>query len=413
VKVIVIGGGVVGTACAHALLEVADEVELLDAGIVGGGASAGNAGWVTPSLATPLAAPGILATGLRSALDRQGALVIRPRLDTAWVSWLWRFARASRPAAYHRGVKALLDLTIRSLDELDAMRADGVAFEEHRSGLLAVSRTRDGLHWFETLFAELVPLGFPGTIDSMGGDEARALEPGVSDAVGWATHAGLDRHVAPQTLVAGLAARLRERGATILEHTKATGLRRVGAGWAVDTPGDERRGDLVVLANALGAAALLEPIGLSVPIIGAKGYSVTVQVPDPTPVLPLYLCEVKIGTSPFVDGTRLAGFFELGATDDRPRAARARQLVDETRAYLRAPLPETIDDAGWAGFRPATPDSLPLLGPVASARGLIVATGHGMLGVTLAPATGRAVALLARGERPSWIEPLDPARFTR
>src|SRR5437667_5339753 len=104
----VVGGGVVGSACAFALLDVAASVEVLDAGEVGGGASAGNTGWVTPTLATPLAAPGVLTTGLRSALDPRGALVIRPSLDPAWIGWLWRFARSSRPAAYRRGVAALL-----------------------------------------------------------------------------------------------------------------------------------------------------------------------------------------------------------------------------------------------------------------------------------------------------------------
>jgi D-amino-acid dehydrogenase len=413
VKVIVIGGGVIGTACAYALLEVADDVVLLDAGTVGGGASAGNAGWVTPSLATPLAAPGMLATGLRSAFDPRGALVIRPRLDPAWVSWLWRFARASRPAAFEHGVKALFDLTIRSLEALDDMRADGVEFEEHRAGLLAVARTRAGLHWFETLFAALLPLGFPGEIDGMSGNEARAFEPGLGDAIGWATRASLDRHVAPETLVAGLATRLRERGAEICEHTTATALRRAGGGWAVETPAGERRCDLVVLASALGTADLLRPIGLNVPIIGAKGYSVTVQVPQPAPAMPLYLCEPKIGTSPLDHGTRLAGFFELGASDGLPSADRTQQLLDAARPYLRSELPAASGTTGWAGFRPATPDSLPLLGRVDRAPGLIVATGHGMLGVTLAPATGRAVALLARGEPVDWIAPLDPSRFTR
>src|SRR5947209_13437705 len=115
----VVGGGVVGMACAFALLDVADSVEVLDAGAVGGGASAGNTGWVTPSIATPLAAPGVLTMGLRSALDPRGALVIRPSLDPAWIAWLWRFARDSRRAVDRRGVAGLLELTSRTLDALD------------------------------------------------------------------------------------------------------------------------------------------------------------------------------------------------------------------------------------------------------------------------------------------------------
>ena len=412
-RVAVIGGGVVGMACAFALLDVADELDILDAGRVGGGASAGNTGWVTPSLATPLAAPGVLKTGLRSALDPRGALVIRPGLEPDWVRWLWRFARSSRPEVYKRGVAALLDLTSRTLDELDRMSSAGVEFEEHRAGVLVVARDRAGLHWFERVFDELVPLGFPGELEHMDGDAARRFEPALGAAVGCATRTTIDRHVAPESLVAGLAAHLRSRGAAIRENAPVRGLRRVGDAWALDgDSGELARAEAVVLAGALGTRALLRPLGLDPPLVAAKGYSVTLPPSDAVPRVPLYLCEPKIGTSPFAGRLRIAGFFELGAQDGAPSARRARQLVEETRPYLREPI-EVPDDPGWAGFRPATPDSLPLLGGVPGASGLIVATGHGMLGVTLAPATGVAVAALVRGERPDWLQPFDPARFTR
>src|SRR5258707_14061812 len=110
------GGGVIGMACALALLDVAGQLVVLDAATVGGGASAGNTGWVSPSVATPLAAPGVLTLGLRSAIDPRGALVIRPSLDPAWIAWLLRFAPRSRQAAYSPGVARLLELTPPTLD---------------------------------------------------------------------------------------------------------------------------------------------------------------------------------------------------------------------------------------------------------------------------------------------------------
>src|SRR5712691_3438576 len=232
-RVAIVGGGVIGMACAFALLDVADELVLLDASTVGGGASAGNTGWVTPSIATPLAAPGVLTLGLRSALDPRGALVIRPSLDPAWIAWLLRFARSSRLAAYRRGVAALLELTSRTLDELDRMREAGVEFEEYRSGILVVARNQAGLHWFEKVFDELVPLGFPGDLEQLSGDEARQLGP----AVGRATRTSIDRHVRPETLVAGLAAYVRGQGCTVREDVAVRTLRRVGGAWALD--GDE------------------------------------------------------------------------------------------------------------------------------------------------------------------------------
>jgi D-amino-acid dehydrogenase len=411
----VVGGGIVGMSCAFALLDVADSVEILESDVVGGGASAGNTGWVTPSLATPLAAPGVLTMGLRSAFDPRGALVIRPTLDPAWIGWLWHFARSSRPSAYQRGVAALLELTSRTLDELDRMREADVEFEEHRAGVLVVARDREGLHWFEKVFDELVPLGFPGTLEHMDGDEARSLEPALGPLVGCATRTSIDRHVSPESLVAGLATHLRSRGATIREGASVRGIRRVSDGWALDgLDGELGRADVVVLASALGTVALLRPLGLRLPLVGAKGYSVTLPMPAGIPAMPLYLCEPKIGTSPYDGRLRIAGFFELNAKDGAASTRRTRQLVENTQQYLRTRIAPGGDiPDGWAGFRPATPDSLPLLGPVPGAPGVIVATGHGMLGVTLAPATGIAVAALARGERPAWLAPLDPARFGR
>jgi D-amino-acid dehydrogenase len=415
VRVAVIGGGVVGTACACSLLDVADEVVLFEAGELCSGASRGNAGWVTPSLGMPLASPGILRTGLRSALDPRGALVIRPSLDPSWMRWLIRFARSSRPAVFEQGIRALLGMTMRSLDELDRLREAGVQFEEHTAGLLAVARDRHGMHWFDGTFAALRAQGFPGGLEPMDGDAARELEPSLGATIGWAVRADVDRHVAPESLVAGLAAHFRERGGTVREHAAVRGMRRIPRGWALDgESGELDRVNVVVLASALGTAELVAPFGLKVPIVGAKGYSVTVPLTGPRPEMSLYLCEPKLGVTPLDAGLRLAGYFELGARNADPSEARARQLVEDSLPYLPSLGGKPLEGpAGWAGFRPSTPDSLPLIGEVPHAPGVLLATGHGMLGVTMAPATGLAVAALVRGEKPDWVAPFDPARFRR
>lgn len=412
-RVVVVGGGVVGLACAFALVEDGQDVVVLEQGAIGGGASSGNAGWVTPSLATPLAAPGILRQGLRHALDPTGALVIRPRLDAAWLGWLVRFARASRRRRFAHGVEALHRLSRTTIAELDRMAAAGVEFEEHRAGLLAVARSPTALAWFESVFTELRRVGFEGRLDAMSADEAREAEPVLSPAVAGALYASVDRHVAPVSLLEGLGTHLARRGVELRTDSRATRLARMPDGWHVETAGGgEERADAVVVAAALGSVELVQPFGLRLPLVAAKGYSVTVPHADPTPTRPLYLCDAKLGLTPLRAGLRIAGFFELGARDAAPSAERCRQLVAETRAYLTAVEGSLEpDEVGWAGMRPATPDSLPLLGRVPAAPGLVLATGHGMLGVTLAPATGAAVASLLRGEDDAWLAPFAPARF--
>jgi D-amino-acid dehydrogenase len=413
-SVIVVGGGVVGLSVAYACRRAGDDVVVLEAGRCGRAASAGNTGWVTPSLGTPLAAPGIVRTGIRSALDPDGALSIRPRLDADWVRWLWRFTRSSRPEPFRRGIAALLELTRRSLTELDGMREAGVGFEQHAAGLLAVARDEDGLHWFDLVFDELRALGFEGGLERMDGDGARELEPALGPAVAVGTRTTIDRHVDPTSLADGLVAWLGANGAEVREGVRAAALGPSVSGWAVQLSGGDRvEGSHVVLCTALATHHLVRPLGVDVPIIGAKGYSITVPMPDPAVGLPLYLCEPKLGLSPLQRGLRIAGFFEIGARDGAPSQRRARQLVDDTRSFLAEPeaLAAAEGDIGWAGFRPSTPDSLPLIGSAGARPGLLLATGHGMLGITLAPATGLAVAELLAGRTPSWVEPFHPGRW--
>ena len=170
--------------------------------------------------------------------------------------------------------------------------------------------------------------------------------------------------------------------------------------------------DSVVVAAGLDSAPLLRSVGIAMPFVGARGYSVTVAGEGAPPVHALYLAEAKLGLSPYTSGVRVAGVFELGAREATvPRNARAK-LIDAARPYLAGWRPDG-DPAPtvWAGLRPTTPDGLPLIGAVPGHDGLFVAAGHAMLGVTLAPATAAVLApLVLRGERVPELAPFDPGR---
>jgi len=414
--VAVVGGGIVGLACAHAIERRGMGVVVLEGDAVGAGASRGNTGWVVPSLSMPLAAPGMLATGLRSALDPRGALVIRPGLDSSWLRWLWQFRRSCAPERFRRGVLALVALNRTTLELLDAYAAEGVEFESHATGMLIVARERRGLSWFTALFDELVRAGFTGTMTPLDGAQARELEPALGEHVGAALHTAVDRYVRPESLTAGLAAVLRARGVAVREGARVHALRRAGDDWLLALGGtDALRARHVVIAAGAATTALLAPLGVRLPLIGAKGYSVDLRGTGETPRSALYLSEPKLGLSPFDGGVRIAGAFELPARSSAVSPARIRQLIADTVPYLRSWRPQAGEQAsarGWAGLRPATPDSLPLLGPIDGFPGLYVASGHGMLGVTLAPASGVAIAeMLASGGRvPAELEPFRPQR---
>ncbi len=186
-------------------------------------------------------------------------------------------------------------------------------------------------------------------------------------------------------------------------------IRRAGRDWVVDADGLDLPCEQLVVAAGMGTLRLLKPLGVRLLMLAAKGYSADVQGPELT--RSLYLCESKIGVTPLDAGTRVGGYFEIGARSTTPDRKRALQLLADTGDYVSG-FPTELDmhDEGWAGLRPSTPDCLPFIGFHPRAPGIIVATGHNMLGITLGPATGLAVAELAGGAMPGWLEAFRPDR---
>ena len=412
-RVAVIGGGVVGLACGWSLAQKGAEVVVIERGLIGRGASEGNTGWVSPTISTPLASPGTLAMGLKSALDPDGALVIRPGLDTRWLRWLWAFRGAASRERFLRGVEALHNLNARTFEVLDAYADDGIPFEMHGGGILVLGKTEKGMAWFAPIFEDLQKLGFQGEIEHLDPAEAQAIEPAINASVPFIIRTTIDRFVRPESLMRGLADRLLATGHEVRENVAVAGLQRRGDGWEIATDGDPIIADRVIVATGAQSPALLRPLGIDVPIVPAKGYSITLRGEGTRPTHALYLTEPKIGVSGFDGGVRIAGTFELPGRDLTVDHARIGRIVKETCTFLKDwhPAPEETMVEGWAGWRPATPDSLPLLGPVPGQPGLFLATGHGMLGVTLAPSTGALLAdMIVDGVAPAWVNPMRPDR---
>jgi D-amino-acid dehydrogenase len=390
VKVLVIGGGAVGLCCAHALAKRGADVTLLERDRCGGAASAGNAGWVTPGLSAPVPAPGVMRQALRWMRDSDSPLLVRPRADLAFLSWSWQFARACRPGPYARGTAATFRLATSAEDCFDALADDGVDFEMHADGLLYLVHSVDGLEEWLGTYQALADLGFDGELTVLDRSAVRELEPAISDEVAAGLLAGRERHVRPESLVAGLVRALRDAGATLLEHRPVVRLARATRGWAVRTESEELVADRVVVAAGVWSREILEHVGVRLPLEAAKGYSITVASNGAAPRRPLYLTEAKVGVSPFDGRVRLAGTLELAGLDLSLNRRRMEAVARSAGRYLRDwPTDEGV---GWAGLRPVAPDGVPIVGPVPGHDGLFVATGHAMLGITLAPSTGEVLA---------------------
>src|SRR5689334_4843291 len=179
-RVVVVGGGVVGLACAWELRRSGAGVVVLERGVVGGGASRGNTGWVSPSFTYPLPAPGMVREGLRQLVTRGDAFVLRPSLDPGFVRWLLRFRRSCSQARFDAGVRALLALNDRTLELFDAYQSAGVSFEMRAAGMLVAAQTTSGLELYRAIFDRLRELGYRGgTAEELDGPGLAALEPAL------------------------------------------------------------------------------------------------------------------------------------------------------------------------------------------------------------------------------------------
>lgn len=412
-RALVVGGGVVGLACAYELHRAGAEVCVLERGRVGHGASLGNTGWVSPSFTYPLPAPGIVAEGLRGLLHGGGPLVIHPSADPTFVRWLLAFRRSCRRERWEHGVRALLALNARTLELVDAYAENGVEFELHRSGLLLVAATPEGLESYVSLFRELRRLGFEGGVSELDPAEAAGLEPALDAArLAGGVHALIDRYVRPESLTRGLARWLAARRVEIREQVEVRGIAATDGRVRVDTAGGPVEGDRAVVCAGASSPGLLARLGIGMPLVGARGYSVTIAGGDARPRHALYLAEAKVGISSYDDAVRIAGVFELGRSQDTVDRRRLRAMLRRVDPYFAAWRPSTEPPLGeWAGLRPMTADGLPLIGRVPALRNVFVATGHGMLGVTLAPATAALLApLVLEGRASRELLPFQPER---
>lgn len=413
VRVVVVGAGVIGLCCAYELRRRGHHVTLLDRGTPGGAASWGNAGWICPSLSGPIPAPGLRTIAAKWALERNSPLYFHPRPDPAFARWLWHFWRRCNADDYRAGLAAVASLSNRSFALFDALRHDGVQFEMHHRGLLFLFRTEGALQQSVRDLELMLDHGYRRA-EVLRGDALLALVPPLSHEVIGGFLVGAERHVRPDSLTAGLTRRLRELGGDVQPETAVLGFERRGTTvTTVVTDAGAITADRFLIAAGVWSRDLTRRAGFEFPIEAGKGYSITIDNPTIRLDHPLYLGEARTGVSPFDDMLRVAGTMELAGID----TTLSRQRVDAMRRNVGRYLSGWEGGgpaAEWSGMRPITPDGLPVLGLVPNSANVYVATGHGMLGVTLAPASGVAIAdLMHSGTTGVDLRPFDPARFSR
>ena len=395
-RVAVVGGGVIGLATAWYLKKMGAEPFVVEAGVVGGGCSAGNLGWVCPSISTPLAAPGLTWKSLLWMLRRDSPLHVRPGAVPRLLPWLLRFRSHCNRADWERGIRRLASLNAATMELYDGMAADGVDFEFSRSGVLLVFRDRAKA---EERREELAAVGAVGASVWREVDESEIyeLEPMLRPGFVRGFFVESDCHVRPESLTAGLAGALRAEGVEIHGGVRVVGFREKGRRVvAVVTSAGDLEVDVVVLAAGAETGALVRAVGGRIRLTAGKGYSVTIEKPKNLLRQPLYLGDAHAGLTPFKGALRFGGTMELSGVNrrlDRASVGALRRAVERD-----VDVPEAREGGReWVGMRPMVPDTLPVTGRLPSRENVYVNTGHQMSGVTLAPSTGEVVAGMVVG----------------
>ena len=406
-RVVVVGSGVIGTACAYYLAKAGWTVTVIDQGEFGRGCSHGNCGIICPSHVLPLAVPGAVRTAFQALLTPNSPLSIKPRFDPALWAWLYRFARRCRTAdmlAAGQAIQALLASSRTLYPEL--LQSEQIDCEWQAHGLLFVLRSRAGMeHFAET--DKLLGDHFHQPAQRIDGDalleREAALKPGL--AGGWFYET--DAHLRPDKLMSGWKCALERLGVTIQTRCALLGFAVSGKqARAVLTSSGVMMADAFVVAAGAWTPLLNHRLGCRIPIQPGKGYSITMPRPSRCPSLPLIFEEHRVAVTPLQSGYRLGSTMEFAGFDATLKRHRLNLLREGARPYLLEPECEPVQEE-WFGWRPMTPDGLPIIDQSPRLENVWIAAGHNTLGMSMAPATGKLVAELLGGQIPH----IDPAPY--
>ncbi|MFF6995805.1 NAD(P)/FAD-dependent oxidoreductase [Streptomyces sp. NPDC008313] len=404
-RVAVIGAGMVGLSTAWFLQNFGVETSVYDQGDVGSGSSWGNAGWLTPSIATPLPDPAVLKFGMRAVLDPSSPVYVPASANPRILQFLVQFARNCTQARWERAMSALVPLNegaLRAFEEMEAPES-GVRTEAAAPLLVAYQdkNVRDALI---KEFRHIAKSGQQVRYDLLSGEEARSMEPALSREVVAAIRIDGQRFLNPASFVKALAEVVERRGADIRTKSRVRAVEHGGRGAWIDG----ERFDAVVIATGARLRELARPLGVKRLVQAGRGYSFTVAV-DHVPKGPVYFPAERVACSPVDGRLRLAGMMEFRAVD-APLDRRRIDAVKNAAAPLLsgANLEDRQDE--WVGSRPCTADGLPLVGRTRSPH-IFVAGGHGMWGITLGPVTGKLIAeQIVSGRTPAALRAVDPLR---
>ena len=409
---IIVGSGIIGIACAHYLSKAGLQVTVIDRKTIASACSHGNCGYICPSHVLPLTEPGAFRVALKSLFNPRAPFRIKPQMNPAFWNWMWQFARRcthQQMLAAGKHLKTILDSSM--LEYRTLIGEEQLDCEWTEKGLLYVLQTEKGMREFAHT-DQLLSEHFGVQARRIEGTDLGTVDPALKNDLAGAFYYPGDASVRPDLLNAQWADRLKQRGVKFIENCELQSIgKSAGRITHLKTSDGEMDADQIIFATGAWSPRLSADLECPIPIQPGKGYSVTMQRPDPCPQYPMLFPEHKVGVSPFQDGYRLGSMMEFTGYNTSIPKRRIEQLRESAKPYLITPFSEGKQQT-WFGWRPMTWDSLPIIGRVPNLKNASLATGHNMLGLSLAAATGKLIAELIQ-QQPTHIDPTpySPTRF--
>jgi len=398
-KVSIIGGGIIGLCSAYYLAKEGFQVSVFDKSDMTDGCSYGNAGMIVPSHIIPLAQPGMIAQGMKWMFDSQSPFYVKPRLSTDLIKWGMQFYKHANKKHVEKAMPALRDLSLLSKELYKDFAKEDNSFFYDEKGLLMLfktEKTAEEMH-HEGKIAENLGLG----VNYLSKDEVSQLESGTKTDVIGGIHYTSDAHLYPQKFMQFIKTQLNKLGVTIYKNTDVTDFKISNNTVSeVITSKGNFTTDEVVLATGSWSPEIAKKLQTSVSMLPGKGYSFTLKEKTHKPSIPSILCEGKVAVTPMANDIRFGGTMEITHNNDtKINKNRLQGIINSVNDFypdLDIEMPKAEDT--WYGFRPCTPSGMPIITKSKKITNLTLATGHSMMGLSLAPATGKVVTELILGK---------------
>lgn len=405
--VIVAGGGIIGLSSAYYLQKAGHQVTVLDRSDFMDNCSYGNCGYVCPSHFIPLATPGIVRQGLKWMWNSKSPFYVQPRLSRSLIDWGLKFMRSATAEHVERSALPLKEIAELSQYEYEKEWLPLPHFDfayEHR-GLLEIVQTEAAAGHARHTVEKAHALGLMDTA-WLDYNALQEKEPHTRINALGAIFFRCDAHLYPNKLMQGLIRLLQAAGVRLLPGEEVVRFETAGgAVKRVITKVRSFEADAVVLATGSWSREIAAQLGVRLPLVPGRGYSVTLEDSPYRVNHPAILVEGRAAITP-MDGNkiRFGGTMEITSMSTPPRYGRVQGILNAVKRFFPdfdVPMPPV--EKIWYGYRPCSADGLPYIGRIKKFNNVVVATGHSMLGLSLGAGSGKLVSELV-DERPASIE---------